>query len=251
MIIVIVGIILLTLLIIGIVLLIGWLTQFLKTRKDLFYRIHKERTTLCKLNNRYGKAGKHWWKIEKNIPIRLLKKDEKNRVTLSAPIGYYRGDFVGNEGNLYIAWVSRLYKRFFIFPKINLLIVNNKSVKTIRLKEEKSGEMVEKSITGLPIAEEIIQFNDREILIFAENFSDCGMFFVPVIKTAKGQPLDLVPVISSDLVDVAMARIFQGAITEWARLNKEGANVNPYATFANKVNDTSSSIEARPVVTQY
>lgn len=234
--------------IIGLVLLIGWLIKFFKARKDLFYRIQKERVTLCKMNNRYGKSGKHWFKIHKNIPIRLFKNNEKGIPVVSEPIGYYRGDAEGSEGNKYLAFSSNLYKQFFILPKINLLIINDLAVKKVRIKDEKTGLVFEKELKNIPMSKNIIQFNEREIFIYAESLCNCGMFFVPVIKTVDGKIIDLVPVTMSDMENVAMAELFQGGITNWANLNKEGANLNPTANFQNKVGDTSASID-RPIVT--
>lgn len=224
----------LILIVIGLVFLIKWLVQYVKLRNDIFYKLKSERLKLAKIHRRYN--SNHWWKVEKNIPIRLVRKTE-GKISISQPIAYHRGDFKSSEGNLIISMNLAGYKKFFVFPVISLLIIPNQEeieIKTIKNKFE---------ILKLPKAEEIIQFNESEILLFCEGISNTGMFYIPVLKSKEGKIIDISLPIFQSLKSVVLGDYLYEQTDEFSKLAKKSMDINPNLRYATKLSDSSNTVE--------
>ena len=184
---IVIGFILLTAILVGLFFLIRWLVKFLKSRSDIFWQLRTDRIKLAKIQRRY--PSKSWYKIHKNTPIRLVK-NENGHLFISHPIAYHRGDYTTHEGNVIICMNLINNKKWLFFPITDLLIVPNKENIEITRRNEK-GKTEKVIIQNLPQAKDIIQFNENEILIHAENLSNVGMFYVPVLKAKDGKIIDL------------------------------------------------------------
>ncbi len=221
---------------IGAFFLVKWLIQFIKKRNDVFYQVRKERVKLASTHRRY--PAKHWFKVHKNTPIRLIKKDDNDRLIVSSPIGYYKGDYITHEGNFVISMNIVGYKFWWFFPTTEILIIpNRKEVKVINPITKKN------ETTILPLAKDVVQFNDGEVLLFAESISNTGMFFVPVMKSKDGKVIDLTLPTYDSLRNVVLGDYLYEQTTSFSHLAKKSMDINPFIRSAIKVADTSQSVE--------
>lgn len=220
---------------VGAFFLVRWLVQFLKKRDDVFYKVRKERIKLASTQRRY--PAKHWFKVHKNTPVRLVRK-EGEKLIISSPIGYYKGDYITHEGNFVLSMNIKGYKMWLIFPVTELLIIPNR--KEVKIKNPDSKKSV---IAKLPLAKDVVQFNENEVLIFAESISNTGMFFVPVMKSKDGKVIDLTLPTYDSLKNVVLGDYLYEQTGEFSKLAKTGMNINPFIRSAIKVADSSQSVE--------
>ena len=222
-------------LLVGAFFLVRYLVTFLKKRDDIFYKVRKERIKLASTQRRY--PAKHWFKVHKNTPVRLVRK-EGERLIISSPIGYYKGDYITHEGNFILSMNIIGYKFWWFFPTTEVLIIPNR--KEVITKNPDSNK-VETII--LPLAKDVLQFNENEVLIFAESISNTGMFFVPVMKSKDGKVIDLTLPTYNSLKNVVLGDYLYLQTDEFGKLSKLSMNINPYIRGAMKVADTSQSVE--------
>jgi hypothetical protein len=237
---IVVGFLLILAVIIGLVFLIRWLIGFLKLRNDIFYMLQKERIKMAKIQRRY--PSKSWWKVTKNTPIRIVKKDEKGQLFVSNPIAHHRGDYTSSEGNVVISMNLVGDKKYWFFPNTTLLIIPDKEKAVIQARDNK-GKMEEIEIKNLPRAKDIIQFNENEILIFAESISNSGMFYVPVLKASDGKIIDLTLPVYQSLRDIVMEDFLYSQTDEFTKIAKKTMDLNPHLRFEVKAGDSNQSTE--------
>jgi hypothetical protein len=234
---VVIGLIIIIALLVGVFFLVRWLVTFLKKRNDIFYKVRKERVKLASTHRRY--PAKHWFKVHKNTPIRLVRKDG-DKLTISSPIGYYRGDYITHEGNFIISMSIIGYKFWWFFPTTEVLIIPNR--KEIKIKNpDNPSQKLETAI--LPLAKDVVQFNENEVLLFAESISNTGMFFVPVMKSKDGKVIDLTLPTYDSLKNVVLGDYLYEQTTSFSQLAKKSMDINPFIRGAIKVADTSQSVE--------
>jgi hypothetical protein len=233
------GLVFIIAIIIGLVFLVRWLVKYLKTRSDIFWQLRNERIKLAKIHRRYPST--HFLKVSKNIPIRLVKK-ENEKLIVSEPIAYHRGDYTSNEGNLIISLNMRFDKRWLFLPITSLLVVPNREKVKIMQKNEK-GKQVEIEINNLPQAKDIVQFNESEILIFAESLSSVGQFLVPVLKAKDGKIIDLALPTYQSLREVILGDFLYSQTDDFVKVAKKTMDLNPNLRFSMKSNDASQSVE--------
>lgn len=215
--------------------------KYLKLRTDLFYKLRTERIKLSKNQARYINCT-HWWKIEKNTPIRLMKRGDNAEIVITKPIAYYRGDFLSHEGNIMIAVNFPNRKKWWIFPMVDLLIIPNKRRIDI-VQSGKDGKIEKTTVDNIPIAKELIRFLDNEIIIFAESITMSGEFFFPVVKDKEGKAIDLAMPIYQSLKDVVIEDYLYLQTAEFVEIARKSMDLNPNLRFAQKSADTNSSVE--------
>lgn len=218
---------------------IRWLIGYLKSRSDIFWRLRKERMNLCKVHRRYPST--HWWKVEKNTPIRLVKR-EGEKLIITKPIGYHRGDYTTHEGNTIISMNLHGNNKWFFFPITDLLIIPNKDSINIAQRDD-SGKGVITKLDNLPKSTDIVRFNENEILIYAESFSHVGMFLIPVLKSKDGKIIDLSLPVYVSLKQVVMGDYLYEQTDEFGKLAKQSMNINPNLRYQMKAGDSSQSVE--------
>jgi hypothetical protein len=91
-----------------------------------------------------------------------------------------------------------------------------------------------------------VQFNDNEILLYAEGISHTGQFFVPVLKTKDGKIIDLTTPIYQSLKDVVLNDYLYVQTTEFVAVAKKGIDMNPNLRYIQKTGDANQSVEAQP-----
>lgn len=228
------------LIIIGLAFLIKWLVKFLKERKNVFYLMKNERIKLAKIQRRYHST--HWWKVAKNTPIRLVRY-ENGRAVISKPIGHHRGDYVTHEGNVIISMNFIGRKTWLIFPTADIIVIPDKPRLKIQKTNDKTGKKEETVILNLPRAKELVQFNETDILIFAESLSKSGEFFVPVVKTKDNEIVDLSLPVYQSLEHVALGDYLYEKADLFTHLAKKAMDLNPNVRGIQKVQDSNQNIE--------
>ena len=237
---IVIGFLFLLAVIIGLFFLIRWLIGFLKRRNDIFFALQRERIKFAKIQRRYN--SKAWWRVSKNAPIRFVKKDERGQLYVSNPVAYHRGDYTSHEGNVIISMNLIGDNKWLFFPKTTLLIIPDREKAVIQARDEK-GKMQEVTIENLPRAKEIVQFNENEILIFAESFSNSGMFYVPVLKAKDGKIINLTMPVYQSLRDVILEDYLYSQTDEFTKIAKKTMDLNPNLRYAIKSGDSNQSTE--------
>lgn len=227
------------LILVCIFLLVRWLVKFLKSKSDIFFLMRKDRIKLAKIHSRY--ISKHWFKVHKNTPIRLVTKDT-GKLNITEPIGWHRGDYVTHEGNVVICMNLRDNKKWFIMPITDLLMIPNKeSVNIIRKNKQGKDEII--TIENMPQAKDIIQFNGNEILIFAESLSNVGQFYVPVLKAKDGKIIDLSLPVYQSLKEVVLGDYLYQQTKDFVEISKKGITLNPNMQYEIKTKDANTNVE--------
>jgi hypothetical protein len=224
---------------IGLFFIVRWVVKFIKSRSDAFWRLRSERIKLSKTHRRY--PSKAWFKIEKNTPIRLVKK-EGDKLIVTRPIGYHRGDYVTHEGNVIISMNLVNNNKWFFFPITDILIIPNKDNMEIITKNIKGKKEIVK-LENLPKPSEIVRFNENEIQIFAESLSYTGMFLIPVLKSKEGKIIDLSMPVFDSLKQVVLGEYLYEQTDEFSRLAKKSMDINPNLRYQQKASDNSQSVE--------
>lgn len=223
-----------------VIILFRWIIKYIKLRSDVFYKLKTERLKLAKIHKRY--PSKYWWNVEKNTPLRLVKKDENGKLFVSSPIAFHRGDYLTHEGNVILALNFRNKKKWFIFPITDILIVpNNKEIKVSH--KNKEGKIIKTEIIKLPQANDIIKFGVEEILIYAESLSNTGMFYIPVLKSKEGNIIDLSMPIYQSLKNVIVGEYLYEQTASFVGIAKKSMDLNPYVRAITKTQDNSQSVE--------
>ena len=227
---------------IGLFFLVRWVVKFLKSRSDAFWRLRSERLKLAKIHRRYPSTS--WYKVHKNTPIRLVRKEE-GKLIITKPIGFHRGDYITHEGNVVISLNLDGNKKWLLFPITDILIIpNQESIELAQRNEKGKREMV--TIANLPKPSDIIRFNENEILIFAESLSSVGMFLIPVVKEENGGILDLSMPVFESLKKVVLGEYLYEQTDEFTKIAKKSMDINPNLRYAMKTQDTSQSVELPP-----
>lgn len=227
---------------VGIFFFVKWLVKYFKERNDIFFKLKSDRIKLSKIQKRYP-SSKHFLKVSKNVPIRLVRKEEDGHLTITSPIAYHRGDYSSHEGNVIIAMNLKDNKKFFFFPITSLLVIPNRESVDIIQKDSKTGKPITMTINNLPKARDIIQFNDNEILIYAESLSNVGQFYVPVLKTKDGKIIDLSMPTFQTLKEVVLSEFLYQQTDEFSKLAKKSMDINPNLRYQMKTGDTSQSVD--------
>jgi len=216
-----------------------WIIGFLKAKNNIFYQLRKDRIKLSKIHSRYD--SKHWFKVQKNTPIRLVSKDT-GKLIVSQPIAFHRGDYTTHEGNVIISMNLKGNNKWFFFPLTSLLVIPNKeSVDIVKKRKDKKDEII--TINNLPQAKDIIQFNLGEILIFAESLSSVGEFYVPVLKAKDGKIIDLSLPVYQSLKEVVLGDYLYQQTKDFVDLSKKGITMNPNMQYEIKTKDANTNVE--------
>lgn len=227
-------------LLVGLFFFIRWLLKYLKARSDIFWKLRTERIKLSKIQKRY--PSKSWYKVHKNTPIRLVRKEDNGKLLISHPIAYHRGDYITHEGNVIISMNLKDNKKWFFFPITDLLVIPNKEKISFQKRTEKGKiEIIE--ITDLPQAKDIVQFNEDEILIFAESLSSVGMFIVPVLKAKDGKIIDLSLPVYQSLKEVVLGEYLYQQSDDFVKVARKSIDLNPNLRYAIKSGDSSQNVE--------
>jgi hypothetical protein len=226
-------------LLIGIFFIVKWIVNFIKSRSDAFWRLKSERLKLAKIHRRY--PSKAWLKIEKNTPIRLVKKED-GKLVITRPIAYHRGDYVTHEGNFIVSLNLVNNKKWFFLPITDLLIIPKKEVTDLAVKNSKGDRSIIK-IDKLPNPSDIVKFHENEILIFAESLSATGMFLIPVLKDRDGKIIDLSLPVFDSLKNIVIGEYLYEQTDEFTKLAKKSMDLNPNLRYAVKTQDSSQSVD--------
>lgn len=222
--------------------IVRWIVSFFKARADIYYMLKKKRIYLSKIQKTYPQS-KHWWKVQKNVPIRLVKIGNNGKPVITSPIAYHRGDYTTSEGNIVISFNMSGHNRLFLFPITEVLVIPNFSKIQV---QQRIGEKVNKiEIEGIPNAKDIVHFNDNEILLYAEGISHAGQFFIPVLKSKEGKIIDLTLPIYQSLKEVILGDYLYIQTSEFTSIARKSIDMNPNLRYQQRVADQNQSVEAQ------
>jgi hypothetical protein len=233
--------VLVTIIIIG----IQYAMKYFKAQNSLFYKLKLERLKLTKVHNPYPSSN-HWWSIKKNIPIKLFKV-ENGKPKISDPIGYFSGSYTSHEGNLLMSLYMEGLKKFFILPEKQLLVIPNGQTINMRFKRQLNDKGSDIVTVKLPKAKDIVQFGEKEILLFCESISFSGReedkILIPVINDIDGYNIDLSIPIFDMLKNVAVTNYLYEQTTEFTITNKQSISMNPNIKSQQMVTDKNKNVD--------
>lgn len=227
------------LLLVGFFFILRWIVQFIKSKSDIYYLLKKERMKLSKIHSRYN--SKHFLKVEKNTPIRLVRKSS-GKLEVSEPIGNHRGDFVSHEGNVIISLNLKKNKKWLFFPITDILVIPNRDSVKIQRKNQ-FGKQEEITITNIPRAKDIVQFNENEILLFAESVSNVGIFYIPVLKASDGKIIDLSLPVYQSFKDLVVGDYLYQQSADFVDVAKKTIALNPNLAYSVREKDSNSNVD--------
>ena len=230
------------LIIVGLVFLIRWLIKYFKSRNDIFYKLNRDRIFMAKVHRRYN--SKHWWRVTKNTPIRIVK-EENGKPVISKPIGYHRGDYVSHEGNVIISMNLIGKKRWYVYPETELLVIPNRD-KVKFYKKDESGNDVSVEMINIPHAKDIVQFTENDILLYLEGISKTGLFLIPVVKSKDGKIINLSFPVFQTLKDVVLHEYLYDQTADFAQLARQAMQINPFIRATQKITDNNSQVDIQP-----
>jgi hypothetical protein len=218
---------------------VKWLVKYFKERSDVFWLLKNDRVKFAKIQRRY--PAKHFWRVNQNPPVRFVK-NENGKPVITKPVGYYRGDYITNEGNHLIALNLENRKKLLFFPITDLLVIPNRKTMIIEQTDEK-GKHIKVELKNIPTADEIVQFNENEVLIHADGITQMGFFVIPVIKTKEGKVIDLATPIFSSLREVVIGDFLYQQTSEFVYVAKKSMDLNPNLRYVTKSGDNNQSVE--------
>lgn len=237
------GLVLILALVIGLFFLIRWLVKFLKSRNNIFYQLRDQRIKLAKIHKRY--PSNHFLSVEKNTPIRLVKI-RNGKPIVSEPFAYHRGDYISHEGNVILSMNMRYNKKWFFLPITDILIIPTKETMKI-VQKGVDGKPSNVSLVNIPNAKDIIQFNEAEILLYAEGVSNIGAggneFYVPVLRASNGKIIDLSLPLYQSLREVVVGDYLFEQTDEFTKVAKKSIDMNPQVRFAQKTADNNQNVD--------
>jgi hypothetical protein len=231
------------LIIVALFFIIKAIIKYFKQRNNIFWQMRSARIKLAKVHRSY--PSKHFFKVYKNTPIRLVRKNN-DKLTISEPIGYHRGNYTSHEGNVIIAMNMKGNKKLWTFPITDLLIIPNRDKVEITQKS-KEGKISIVTINNIPKASEIVQFGESEILLFAESISNIGTdgneFYVPVLKTKDNKILDFSMPVFQTLKEVVLQDYMIAQTDEFSKLAKKSMDINPTIRGLQRIGDNNNTVE--------
>ena len=233
------GFLVIVAILIGLFFLVRWIVKFIKSRNSLYYLLRMERMKLASVHSRY--KSNHFYHVHKNTPIRLVRNVDR-KLHISEPFAYHRGDFVSHDGQLNISMNLVGDKKWFIFPVKSLLVIPDKDSVEVQVRDEK-GKQKTTIIAGLPRASQIVQFNQREILLFIESVSQVGLFYIPVLKTKDGKILDLSLPVFQSFKEVAVGDYLYQQSADFVDIAKKSIAINPNLNYEVKSRDANQNVD--------
>ncbi|CAK0770710.1 hypothetical protein CCP3SC1AL1_520005 [Gammaproteobacteria bacterium] len=225
--------------------LVKWAIKYIKLQNDMFYQIRKERIKLASAQKRLSSSWTWWkcWQYKQNPPIRLIRKDKDGKPQISSPVAYYRGDFQGHEGNLFISFnMKGNHYLWGLIPKTELLIIPDRKEMTIKIHKGR-GETEDRKFENLPTVNDIVQFNPNEILLYADGISNTNYFYFPVLKTPNGKIIDLSMPIYAGMQELAVTEMMYSQTDMYAKSSKKIVELNPSVRYVSKTGDMNQSVE--------
>jgi len=236
---IVIGFLLIIGILIGVFFLVRWIVKFIKSRNSLYYLLRMERMKLASIHSRYN--SKHFFHVHKNTPIRIVK-NINGRLNISEPFAYHRGDFTSHDGQMNISMNLVGDKKWFFFPVKSLLVIPDKDSVDVQIRDEK-GKQKTITIEGLPRANQIVQFNQNEILLFIESVSQSGLFYIPVLRTKNGKLLDLSIPVFQNFKEVAVGDYLYQQSADFVDVAKKSMNLNPNLSYSVREKDANQNVD--------
>lgn len=229
--------------------LVIWIMKKIKEGKDVWYKITKDKKTLCKMHSDKWRIHA-FFKFRKNCPIRVYYTNSTQ--IHSKVVGYYRGHYISRDGNITMMFNCR--RKWLVFPRNDLLIINAKKEivypkKVTKLVGNKM-EMVIESET-VPLPQNLVTFNPDEVILnaYSIDMDYRTEFFVPVLKDREGNIINMALPTYESMKQVAIEGYLYDQTDDFVKVAKKSIDLNPLIRGVNKVSDSSSSIETQQGMT--
>lgn len=243
-------IIILCMVIIGII--IWFIIKYFKQKNDLLLNIRRARLKMCSIHKELP-AKKRWfiWNIKKNPPIRCAYFDKDKKLNITKPIAYYLGHSYSEEGNMIISFYISTSSYFFLFPKAELLMINNKEQRTIYFQDKQTQKEESVQLT-LPTSKDIVSINKTppEIILHhckgIDIDSSLGMFYLPIIVDNDEKTIDFNAIMMQSIREIATIQMYLDQLTIQAKTNQLAVKGNPGVRISQQLGDTNQTIEQKP-----
>jgi len=226
-----------------VVFLVYLVWRFIKFKDDAFYQVKRKRKKMCKLHaDKFRSPQKFWkfWRVTDNQPV-VCQYQEDGKIKTKT-VGYYKGHYQTNDCTM-IAFVDKIHKWLFVFPEVNILILNKKEEVMVRVRDEDTQKIKEIKIKYPKIVE---TFTDDMIIINARGVDDVGYFFIPIIKDNKGNVVDLKLPAYHSARDVILNQYLYQQTMDYISVNKKMIDFNPLVKFSQETSDSTKSLETTP-----
>jgi len=232
----------------GLLFLLWYIMKKLKDDKNVFIQLKKSRISLCKIHGdkRRGKFHLLFRSVrKKNQPIKIQYMAGTRLV--SKIIGYYRGHYYSNEGNLMLFFYCQT--KWLVLPKPDILVINkNAEMSYFVLKDRKDGkgEQVRERLTE-QLPTDLDQWTENEIILFAlgvDKDARTGFFF-PVIKGNDGKIISMAFPTYQSLKNVILTSELYEQTDAFARVVRKAVDMSPSIKAYQKTADSSQTVESR------
>ena len=224
---------------------VWWLMKKIKEGTDVWFKIMKDKKHLCKMHRDNWRVHA-FFRFHKNQAIRIYYINDKS--IHSKVVGWYKGHFISRDGNITIMFNFR--RKWLVFPKNDLLIINSKKEIIIPRKEVQEGKIKEIKIIHdtLILPQNIATFNPDEVIInaYGIDMDYRTEFFIPVLKDKEGNVINMPLPTYESMKQVAIEGYLYDQTDDFVKVAKKSIDLNPLIRGVNKVSDSSSSIETQP-----
>ena len=228
----------------GLVWLTIWLVKKIKEGKDIWFKISKDKKHLCRMHRDKYRINA-FFRFRKNCPIKIYYVNDSH--IHSKTVGNYRGHYISKDGNITMMFNYR--RKWLIFPRNDLLIINsNKDVVISRKEVKDDGKKKEVVIISevIPLPKNIVSFNPDEIILnaYSIDIDYRSEFFVPVLKDKDGNVINLALPAYESMKQTAIEGYLYDQTDDFVKVTKKSIDLNPLIRGVNKISDSSSSIES-------
>jgi hypothetical protein len=234
-------------------LIIYFAVKWFKQKNDLLINVRRARIRMCSTHGSLPTATRWFkWNIKKNPPIRCMYMDNDNKIKITRPIGYYLGHYNSEEGNMMVSFYTPTSMSFWIFPKTELLMINDIKQRKVKYADKDSGEEKIEELV-LPVAQDIVSINNSPpevILQFCKGIdidSSFGMFYLPSVCDIEGRTINLSPIMMWSMREITSLQMYFDQLGIQAKTNQIAVKGNPGVRMGQLFGDSNSTIEQRPL----
>lgn len=233
------------LLVFGLIFLLIYIINKIKEGRDVWYQVWKHKKHLSKIHRDKWRL-RAFFRYSKNNPIRIIYHEGGQVFT--KVIGYYKGHYTSHEGNITMMFNCR--RKWLIFPRSDLLILNTRAKMTIYEKKEVDKGTKKEIIRDskeIDLPYDFVTFGQSEIIIYAYaiDMDIRTNFYYPVLKDKDGNIINMFFPTYENMKQVVIESYLFDQTDDFVKVAKKSIDLNPLIRGHNKVLDNSSSIETQ------
>jgi len=223
--------------------LILMIIKWIKLKDNDVQKMIEMKIRLGRMQQKF-KYKSHFFRWKSNSPIFLFFKDINQKITKEY-FGVYMGDFLDNEGILWINFSVRpVHFLLFFVPQIETIMCPQKSKLNINtLKDVMTQTYDTKEVD---IAKINVHFLDSEILIETNSIdkvSDEFDLHIPVIKDNRGMTIDSTGAAFQVMENLVVKKTQYDILNSYTNNIRKGMEMNVVMKGKQKLNDSEGQIE--------